>query len=281
VQAIETSGGAVQRVRANALDITADYYIAAMPVEVMTTLLTDDLKAAAQSLANLSQLHTRWMNGIQFYLRRDVPLAYGHAIYLNSPWALTSISQRQFWTGVDFGTFGDGSVQGILSVDISEWEAPGVLYSKSAMQCSAQEVKDEVWAQLKQHLNVSGEVLIDDADLVTWFLDPDIQFPNPTLVTNLEPLLINTAGSLKYRPEAQVELSNLFLASDYVRTYTDLATMEGANEAARRAVNCLLLATGSKAPAAQLWPLSEPEFLKPLQEIDRIRFRLGQAHHLM
>jgi 15-cis-phytoene desaturase len=281
VQAIETSGGAVQRVHANSLDITADYYIAAMPVEVMTTLVTDDLRAAAPSLANLSQLHTRWMNGIQFYLRRDVPLAYGHAIYLNSPWALTSISQRQFWTGVDFSTFGDGSVQGILSVDISEWEAPGVLYSKPAMQCSAQEIKEEVWAQLKQHLNVGGEALIDDADLVTWFLDPDIQFPNPTQATNLEPLLINTAGSLKYRPEAQVELSNLFLASDYVRTYTDLATMEGANEAARRAVNCLLLATGSKAPAAHLWPLSEPEFLKPLQEIDRIRFGLGQAHHLM
>ena len=132
-----------------------------------------------------------------------------------------------------------------------------------------------------QHLNEDAAQPIDDANLIAWFLDPDIQFPNPTLVTNLEPLLINTAGSLKYRPEAQVELSNLFLASDYVRTYTDLATMEGANEAARRAVNCLLLATGSKAPAAQLWPLSEPEFLKPLQEIDRIRFRLGQAHHLM
>jgi uncharacterized protein with NAD-binding domain and iron-sulfur cluster len=75
-------------------------------------------------------------------------------------------------------------------------------------------------------------------------------------------------------------MSNLFLASDYVRTYTDLATMEGANEAARRAVNCLLLATGSSEPPAQIWPLNEPEFLKPLQEIDRIRFTLGQKNHL-
>jgi 15-cis-phytoene desaturase len=276
VNAIETGSGSVQRIRADTVDIAADYYIAALPVEVMTTLLTDELKAAAPSMANLGQLRTRWMNGIQFYLRRDAPLAYGHAIYLNSPWALTSISQRQFWTGVDFSKLGDGGVQGILSVDISEWEAPGVLYNKPAMECSAQEIKDEVWAQLKQH-----EISIDDADLAAWFLDPDIQFPNPTRAANLEPLLINTAGSLKYRPEAQVELSNLFLASDYVRTYTDLATMEGANEAARRAVNCLLLASGSKAQPAQLWPLSEPDFLKPLQEIDRIRFRLGQPHHLM
>jgi hypothetical protein len=56
--------------------------------------------------------------------------------------------------------------------------------------------------------------------------------------------------------------------------------MEAANEAARRAVNCLLLATGSTAQPAQLWPLTEPEFLKPLQEIDRIRFTLGQLNHL-
>jgi uncharacterized protein with NAD-binding domain and iron-sulfur cluster len=221
------------------------------------------------------------MNGIQFYLRRDVPLVRGHTIYLDSPWALTSVSQRQFWTGVDLSSFGDGNVAGILSVDISEWEEPGVLYDKPAMQCTAQEVKEEVWAQLKQHLNVDGSTQLDDADLVTWFLDPDVQFPNPTMATNLEPLLINTAGSLQYRPEAQVEIPNLFLASDYVRTYTDLATMEGANEAARRAVNCLLLAAGSSTQPAQLWPFTEPEFLKPLQEIDRIRFALGQPNHLV
>jgi uncharacterized protein with NAD-binding domain and iron-sulfur cluster len=285
VNAFELEDGRVRSVRAtengNRIEIAAGYYIAAMPVEIMSTLLTPALKAAAPSLANLDLLQTRWMNGIQFYLRRDVPLVRGHTIYLDSPWALTSVSQRQFWTGVDLSGFGDGNVAGILSVDISEWEEPGVLYDKPAMQCTANEVKEEVWAQLKQHLNVDGTIQLDDADLLTWFLDPDVQFPNPKIATNLEPLLINTAGSLQYRPEAQVEIPNLFLASDYVRTYTDLATMEGANEAARRAVNCLLLAVGSTAPPAQIWPLSEPEFLKPLQEIDRIRFALGQPHHLV
>ncbi|SPF56550.1 Amine oxidase [Candidatus Sulfopaludibacter sp. SbA4] len=285
VTGFELESGRVRSVQAiengNPVEIAADYYIAAMPVEVMSALLTPTLKAAAPSLANLDRLQTRWMNGIQFYLRRDVPLVHGHTIYLDSPWALTSVSQRQFWTGVDLSAFGDGQVAGILSVDISEWEAPGVLYARPAMECTAKEIQEEVWAQLKQHLNVDGGMQLDDADLLTWFLDPDVQFPNPTMATNLEPLLINTAGSLQYRPEAQVEIPNLFLASDYVRTYTDLATMEGANEAARRAVNCLLLAAGSTAQPAQIWPLTEPEFLKPLQEIDRIRFGLGQPHHLL
>jgi uncharacterized protein with NAD-binding domain and iron-sulfur cluster len=284
VVAIETAGsrvtGAIGETVSGRSTITADYYIAALPVEVMSALMTDELKGAAPSLANLDKLETRWMNGIQFYLAQDVPLVNGHAIYLDSPWALTSISQRQFWTNVDFSQLGDGTVRGILSVDISEWQAAGVVYGKSAQECTAEQIKEEVWTQLKQHLNVGGAAPIADSNLVAWFLDPDIEFPNPSSATNAEPLLINTAGSLQYRPEAQVELQNLFVASDYVRTYTDLACMEAANEAARRAVNCLLLSAGSTAGAAALWPLEEPAFLKPLQEVDRIRFGLSLPHHL-
>jgi 15-cis-phytoene desaturase len=281
VTGIESAGARVTRIALdNGTAITADYYVAALPVEVMAPLITDDLKRAAPSLANLDKLQTRWMNGIQFYLSQDVPLVFGHAIYLDSPWALTSISQRQFWTNMDFSQFGNGTVRGILSVDISEWEAPGVVYGKRARECTAAEIKEEVWTQLKQHLNVGGEAPIDDANLMAWFLDPDIEFPNPGSAANAEPLLINTAGSLQYRPEAQIELENLFLASDYVRTYTDIACMEAANEAARRAANCVLVASGSTAAGAQLWPLDEPAFLKPIQEIDRIRFSLGLPHHL-
>jgi uncharacterized protein with NAD-binding domain and iron-sulfur cluster len=256
-------------------EVTADYYIAAMPVEIMAGLVTDGLKQLAPSLAALNQLPTRWMNGIQFYFSQDVPLDHGHTLYADSPWALTSISQKQFWQQANLANYGDGRVAGLLSVDISDWDAVGILVGKSATECTADEIKNEVWAELKAHLNVGGAQAIRDESLLSWFLDPDIQFPNPSSATNAEPLMINKAGTWQYRPEATTEIPNLFLASDYVRTYTDIACMEAANEAARRAVNGILAHSGSSAEPAALWPLQEPEFFKPMVEYDRMRFKLG------
>jgi len=124
-------------------------------------------------------------------------------------------------------------------------------------------------------------VQLDDANLVDWFLDPDIQLPNPGTVTNVEPLLINHVGSLAARPEAFTEIGNLFLASDYVRTYTDLATMEGANEAARRATNAILAVSGVAAPPCELWEFDIPLAMRNAQLLDQVRFRMGLPNLLL
>lgn len=259
-------------------DVAADFYVSALPAEAMAPLVTDDMKQAAPSIANLGKLQTAWMNGIQFFLERDVPMVHGHTIFVDAPWALTSISQRQFWRKDALFNYGDGRLGGILSVDISDWTAPGILYNKPAMECTPEEIKNEVWEQLKAHLNIDGARQLEDANVLHWFLDPDIEFPNPSQATNLEPLLINTAGSLEFRPEAFTEIPNLFLASDYVRTFTDLACMEGANEAARRATNAILDQQQSSDARAQLWPFDEPDLFEPMRNYDRLRYQLGLPH---
>jgi len=280
VQAIHCTGGRITGVTVVAhgspLDDSADFYVAALPVEVMRLLASDQLKGAEPRLAGLNRLRTRWMNGIMFYLDRDVALNPGHTIYIDSPWALTSISQAQFWPGFRLNEMGDGRVEGLLSVDISDWEREGVVHRKQAMYCSKEEVRDEVWAQLKGGLNDAGIDVLEDANALAWFLDPSIVYPNPNEASNLEPLLVNTAGSWSDRPEAVTSIENLFLVSDYIRTHTDLATMEGANEAARRAVNGILDASGSTARRCGIWPLEEPAIFAPARAIDRTRFELGR-----
>jgi uncharacterized protein with NAD-binding domain and iron-sulfur cluster len=247
--------------------VEADFYVAALPVEVMRTLLSPELRAAEPRLNGLDRLVTRWMNGIMFYLASDLPLVHGHAIYMDSEWALTSISQRQFWRDFDFDRLGIG---GVLSIDISEWQRAGRLTGKVAAACTPEEIRDEVWGQLHDHL----EDALAGVEVKGWFLDEAIEFPNPSGATNAEPLLVNTKGSWADRPEAATRIPNLVLAADYVRTYTDLATMEGANEAARRAVNAILDASGSSAARCSLWPLREPPALRPARALDRVLWRL-------
>ena len=60
----------------------------------------------------------------------------------------------------------------------------------------------------------------------------------------------------------------------YVRTNTDLATMEAANGAARRAVNAILDRTGSSAKRCAVYTLPEPGVLKPARKLDELRWKL-------
>ena len=100
----------------------------------MRQLAGPPLRALEPGFARLDRLVTRWMNGVLFYLDRDVPLEHGHAVYIDSEWALTSISQAQFWKDVDLGRYGDGRVKGILSIDVSDWDTPGRRTGKIAMR---------------------------------------------------------------------------------------------------------------------------------------------------
>jgi hypothetical protein len=79
-----------------------EHYVLAVPIEVAQGLISDDLAALDPQCdrlrtANVDEL-VSWMVGIQFYLYEDVPLARGHMVFPDAPWALTAISQPQFWS---------------------------------------------------------------------------------------------------------------------------------------------------------------------------------------
>src|SRR5919108_619040 len=263
--------------------VNADYYVAALPVEVMQRLLTGKMEQLDPGLGGINELEVRWMNGVMFYLAKDVPIVHGHTLYIDSDWALTSISQQQFWPDCKLREMGDGGVGGILSVDVSDWESPTAAGMRIAKRCTEDQLKNEVWAQLKAHLNDDPNDELEDSNLKRSFVDPGIVFGRPEAM-NEDPLLINTRGSWYHRPAAMTAIDNLFLAADYVQTNTDLATMEGANEAARRAVNGILAAEGfDEDDFCEVRELWQPPVLAPAREFDRIRYHLDASgnHHLI
>ena len=266
-------------------DVTGDAYVFALPVERMADLLRASKGGAGDPLESEPALagilaicgNVRWMNGIQFFLREDVPMAHGHVLYADSPWALTSVSEAQFWSNEHLPELGDGTVHGVLSACISCWETPGILFGKPAIDCTPQEIAQEVWEQIKRSVNVEGQAILQDANLHSHFLDPDLIDGDTGKVRlrDAEPLFVNFTDSWASRPEAVLPTRNMVLASDYVRSFTDVACMEAANEAARRAVNGLLIALGSSADPCALWPLHELMLFAPFRWHDQRRFAQG------
>ncbi|MDN3297125.1 FAD-dependent oxidoreductase [Streptomyces ficellus] len=261
--------------------VTADHYVCALPVEHARRTWGAALRAADPQLARCDKLQTDWMTGIQFYLTERPPLVHGHLNCVDSPWSLTAIAQAEHWPERDFpALYGDGVAVDCLSVDISEWDKPGILYGKTAKQCTREQVAREVWAQLKAALNDTGHPALKDSALHSWFLDPGVSglgTPNPT---NEDELLIHPVGTFHQRPSAGTKIPNFFLAGDYVSVDIDLATMEGANAAARQAVNALLDRMGSNAPRCAVTPLFRAPEMEALKRHDRTRYRLGLRNAL-
>lgn len=330
--------------------VQGDYYICAVPVEVAAPLITKEMRDASPSLAGISDLCVSWMNGLQYFLDRPMPIVNGHIAFEDSAWALTSVSQHQFWqTGINFGDYGNGQFREVVSVIISDWDTAGTeVVKKPARACTPDELFAETLAQmnaaLSRRLSSPDEGVniepIPRAAILDWFLDPDIQFfleqaaktaalsaappaadfnepeqppakPHrsrlysaqefsaafrdvqpaaqpPDMMAasvaesssgqnrNAEPLYITTVGAWQARPEATTAIHNFFLASDYVRTVADFASAEGANEAARKAVNGVLAAAGSSAARVKIWPRDEIDTFIPFQLLDRYRFEHGK-----
>src|SRR3954471_4697208 len=155
--------------------IEADWFVSAMPAERARRLWSRELLAIDPHLKDMDDLFVDWMNGIQFYLRKPLDIVRGHMTFIDAPWALTALTQGQFWPSHDFKRdFGDGQAVDCLSVDISDWDTPGIVYGKKAKRCTREEVAREVLEQIKLHLNDNGTDVLTDDMIHSWHLDPAI-----------------------------------------------------------------------------------------------------------
>jgi uncharacterized protein with NAD-binding domain and iron-sulfur cluster len=287
VESLQMSGTSISGVTlAGGATVTADYYVLAMPLDGVTSMITPAMGAVDPALERLRTSNVddlvSWMVGIQYFLYEDVPLVRGHTFYPDSPWALTTISQPQFWR--DLGLFrkvyGNGEVGGLISVDVSDWDTPGTYLGKPAKQCTPAEIAHEIWGQLKAALNgtTEGTEVLRDELMHSWHLDTDLDYSGGVPPKNTSRLLVHPPGSWALRPDAATRIPNLVLASDYVRTNTDLASMEGANEAARRAVNAILVRSGTSARVCDIWPILEPTTFEPWKRLDERLYQAGRPH---
>src|SRR3954464_7585672 len=107
VESLEVEGGRISAVRmrdrhGKRHTIGADWFVLAMPVERARRVLGPTLRALDPGFNQLDNLFVDWMAGVRCSLRRKVEIARGHLTFLDAPWALTALTQGQFWDRRDF-----------------------------------------------------------------------------------------------------------------------------------------------------------------------------------
>ena len=272
----DDAAGRLRSVRFGAETVAADHYVCAVPLECVVPLLSAEMCAFDPSLARLASLAPRArgdMIGLQFFLRRDVPIVRGHVHYPRTPFALTSVSQAQFWSPKPDARPGTPELKGVISAIISDWQSAGSEGLKASEYTDRNRLLEEVWRQIEGSLPVGA---VDRGDVIAMHLDQNVRlgpFANDT------PLLVHPVGQLALRPDAATRIANLYLASDYVRTHTDLATMEGADEAARRAAGAILAREGVPAERRPfVKPLTEGPVFEAAKRLDAALFEAGLPH---
>ena len=262
--------------------VKADVFVLAVPLEASMSLVTDALAKVSPVFSELRALDvdriTSWMTGAQFYLSEDIPLVEGHVFFPSTPWALTAISQAQFWNrgARSMKTFGDGRLKGILSVDISNCHVPDEDGVCLVDVTSREGILQRTLKQLVQSLDASTGALLERS-VYAAHLDDELKV-GPGGVQNSARLLIHPPGSRFARPIADSGLENLFLAGDYVRTEVDLASMEGANESGRRAALCAMNRVDLDASHVRFFEHEPLKRFAALRKVDELAWRLGKPH---
>ena len=260
-----------------------EYVICAVPIEVMKPLVRAAASgnSALDSMLQIEQ-DTEFMVGCQYYLKRPFPAdkLEGHIAYVNSPWALTSINQEHLWKHGLLNPlsehFNVDELNGVLSVIISAWDVKGSK-GKTALECSAEELLDEVWLQMASDLGADWP--FRGEDVLARHMDDNMRFPAGGEAYCTTPLFVSPAGSYMQRPPSDCGIARLYLAGDYVRNETDLATMEGANESARRAVAAMGRAWGVAPECLPVIPpLRVPKPIGVAQQADAWLHGLGLPH---
>ena len=260
--------------------------------------LATDLKLAAPEgpLQHLS--------GIQFYFRRPMSFWRGHTQYLDAEWGLTSIAQSQFWGRARDWTH---SYRGILSVDIGIWDRASETSGKTAWDSTASEIAAGAWQQIRDHHDDAFRARYGENQPLpfpAWYaIDTNLDFTTPK--KNHTPFLVNRVGAYPKRPGRllddwcrdhpetkpttskqisfyDVHLGKYVLVGTFMKTYTRLTSMEGANESARHGVNALL--TYFKVPTdhCEIWDPEDNEIadLQWLRDLDEKRYEDGLPHVL-
>lgn len=246
------NGNAIQSVildRGEAID--AAVYFCSMSVESLARLPSLKLPG----IADLAHRGRQLMVGIQLYFNKKIPLPEKNtAMYIpDSPWQLVIEPQGSLWN------MRYGEVADLWSIGLCCPNRPGILIKKPFIQCTDEEIKDEVWHQIS--ISELGQFLDWEGVLIVHHNLWDSYVFKDGKLDTFEPKFSTNKGTWVLRPENKTAFNNFHLACAYTKTDTDMFEMESAAESGRRAARLL-------EKSVNLVTIDRPLFFAIYQQVD-------------
>jgi hypothetical protein len=224
--------------RIGSAEVRAKFFVCALSTEVLPTVFPYSYPKY-HDLVALAKVCPQFVLGLQLYLQSRTTCAGRRAtiVLIDSPWGLVIQPESPVWRAPSEyeakgsgGTFiskryGDGTVQEIWSIGLTDYTGTGYLRGKTWQQCTEQEIYDEVHAQLSRSTVLQRELTTSDTGqpfhtvaIAGWKLWESWSFDETEQqMTTWEPKTGANAGSWKHRPAPKSEYDNLWFGGAYAR----------------------------------------------------------------
>lgn len=181
------------------VEVNKERVLLAIPPEQVNKIVDDEVYVAAPALANIRYLQSQQMAALTLVLNRRIAgIPKNHVFLAGSQFGLSFIDISQIWQGYET------TVLDVIASDLTQLEGLSDDYAQ-----------EQILKEIRRFLPAIVPAVIKN----TFFQSHRSQ-----------PLFMNDVGAWPFRPDPgkATELTNLYLAGDYCRSFVDLTCMEGA-----------------------------------------------------
>ena len=217
-----------------------DKVIFSMPIEVLSKIILETPELNIGPLQNmhlLKKIARQDLLSVQLYFNKKILLAPDTNAFLiiDSPWDLIILLYDEIYINTKLCNKIQ-NVKGGWSIVICTTYVPGIIYKKTMMNSSYEEIKEEVLYQinnsskLKEIIYKYNSFNLEDDMIVHWSpLYESYSFDkNLNHMINTEPKFSNNINTLSLRPSVKTHIDNLYISTAYCKEALDIFCMEGA-----------------------------------------------------
>jgi len=259
-----------------------DKVIFSMPVEVLSTIV---LKTPELNIGSLQHIHLltkiarQDLISVQIFFNKKILIGGDRNAFLiiDSPWDLIILLYDEIYKDTKLCNKIE-NVKGGWSVVICTTYVPGIVYKRSMMECTYEEIKIEIFQQimnsskLKEIIYKYNSFNLDKNMFIHWSpLYETYHFDkNLNRMVNKEPKFSNNVNTLNLRPSVKTHINNLYISTAYCSEALDIFCMEGA--ATSGIIVSKLINQNVITPN---YHQKRPTIFAPMRFIDSISYSIG------